>query len=112
LINQFFDTVDEYLNGAEDKLLENVDAFFENLASEMGIDTSTLSDAKDSMVSSITNFFDNVDQAIESVRISYIPEQELPENTEPQQIPDTTLNPELAETSEVLAEALYRFEVI
>ena len=104
LIGQFFDTVGTYLDGAEDKLIEKINTFFDNLASEMGIDSSLLSGAKESLVSNITDFFDRVDQAIGSVQTSYIPQQPQPETIEPPQDTGLDPEPELVETSEALAE--------
>lgn len=105
LIGQFFDTVGTYLDGAEEKLIEKINSFFDNLATEMGIDSSLLSSAKETLVSNITNFFDQVDQAINSVQTSYLPQQPLPEVIEPPQITEPAPQPELVATSEASAAA-------
>lgn len=101
LIGQFFDTVGTYLDGAEEKLIDKIDGFMSSLASEMGIDSSFLSGAKDSMVSNIRSFFDRVDQAISTVQTNYIPQQPQPETIAPPQNPE--LSPELVGISEAVA---------
>ncbi len=106
LINQFFDTVGSYLDGAEEKLIEKINSFIDSLASGMGVDSSLLNSAKESMVSSITNFFDNVDQVIGAVKASYIPLQPQPEVIEPPQNTEPiATTPELVGTSEAVATA-------
>jgi hypothetical protein len=109
LIGKFFDTVDSYLNGAEDKLIEKINGFFDNLAAEMGINSEMLSAAKETLVSNISSFFDKVDQAINSVQANYIaPQTETqPTPITPTPEPTTTTpdEPELVGTSEALAAA-------
>lgn len=107
LINKFFDTVDSYLNGAEDKLIEKINGFFDNLASEMGIDSEILNAAKETIVSSISNFFDQVDQAISSVQSRYGSHQPEPAVITPTPEPITTPaeEPELVGISEAEAAA-------
>ncbi|NLI16407.1 MAG: hypothetical protein GX409_09000 [candidate division Zixibacteria bacterium] len=107
LINKFFDTVDSYLNGAEDKLIKKINGFFDNLASEMGIDSELLNAAKETMVSSISSFFDQVDQAINSVQSRYIAPQPEPAVVTPSPEPVTTPaeEPELVGMSEAEAAA-------
>jgi hypothetical protein len=107
LIGKFFDTVDTYLNGAEDKLIEKINSFFDNLASEMGIDSEMLSAAKETLVSNISSFFDKVDLAISSVQANYIAPQTqptpIPQATEP--ISTAANEPDLIGTSEATAAA-------
>jgi hypothetical protein len=107
LIGKFFDTVDTYLNGAEDKLIEKINSFFDNLASEMGIDSKMLSAAKETLVSNISSFFDKVDQAISSVKVNYVAPQTAPTPTIPTPEPTATTSdePDLVGTSEALAAA-------
>jgi hypothetical protein len=105
LIGQFFDTVGTYIDGAEDKLIEKINSFFDNLASEMGIDSSLLSGAKESLVYNITDFFARVDEAVSSVETSYLPQQPPPQTIEPPQNPEPAPQPELVGTSEAMAEA-------
>jgi hypothetical protein len=101
LIGKFFDTVDTYLSGAEDKLVSKVEDFMDNLATEMGIDKNLLSGAKDSLVSSIHGFFDKVDLAISVVKNNYMPQQAQPAVTDTPEVAVPT--PELADTSEAVA---------
>ena len=114
LIGQFFDTVDQYLSGAEDKLIAKVEDFMNNLASEMGISSDSLDSLKDSLVNNIRGFFDKVDQAISSVKTNYIKTQPENVDTIPAIIPkdstpietipiDTT--PQLVDTAEAVAAA-------
>lgn len=107
LINKFFETVESYLDGAEDKLIEKINAFFDNLASEMGIDSEILNAAKETMVSSISNFFDQVEQAINLVQSRYIAPQPEPAVITPSPNPITvpTPKPELVGMSEAEAAA-------
>jgi len=85
LLNGFFQTVESYLNGAEDKLIEKIDMFFENLAAEMGVDVKSLSGAKEALLANVGGFFDRVENAVSSSKSRYIapaPEPE-PEPVEP-----------------------------
>ncbi len=103
LIGDFFETVQSYLDGAEDKLIEKIDTFFENLAAEMGVDSSLLDNARETMLSSINNFFDEVDNAVGSVKSNYITAPEEPELPE---APDESMAPidsELSRNAEAVA---------
>jgi hypothetical protein len=105
LIGQFFDTVDKYLNGAEDKLIAKVEDFMKNLASEMGIESDFLDSAKDTLVGTIKDFFDKVDTAISSVKANYITQPAQPAVTDIQApVPEET-TPEMVGTSEAVAAA-------
>lgn len=106
LINQFFDTVESYLNGAEDQMIEKIDAFFDNMVSEMGLDSTFLDSARESMISSIEDFFGNVEQAVSSIESSYIPASTtIPEQVEPPVDPVVVPEPELAAVAETLTES-------
>ncbi len=83
LIGQFFETVQSYLDGAEDKLIEKIDAFFQNLADQMGVDTGFLESARESLISSVGAFFEKVDQAVSSIESRYLASPEEPEQVEP-----------------------------
>ena len=78
MIGSFFDMVQGYLDGAEDQLMDKVNSFFENLASEMGVGSEFLDGAQETMVSNIADFFDRVDSAIELSRNRYLPPTEEP----------------------------------
>ena len=75
----FFDTVDSYLNQAEDRLVENAQAFLDAAAKELGFSDQTVSMAKDQLVGSIQNFFDRVDSAISQLQAKYAPETTTPD---------------------------------
>jgi hypothetical protein len=100
LIGQFFETVQSYLDGAEDKLIEKIDTFFQNLAAEMGVDTGFLGSARESLVSSVGAFFEKVDQAISSVESRYLSSPEEPEQVEPPPDAEQLPNPEIKQLSE------------
>ena len=90
LLESFFDTVQGYLDGAEDKLLEKINFFFENLASEMGVETSFLEGAQEILVANVGEFFDRVDGTIELTRNRYLPASEEPPAPE---LPETPEEP-------------------
>lgn len=100
LIGRFFDTVQSYLDGAEDKLIEKIDAFFENLADQMGVDTGFLESARESLVSSVGAFFEKVDQAISSVESHYLVSPEEPEQIEPPPDVEPAPDPEIRQLAE------------
>jgi hypothetical protein len=103
LIGQFFEAVQSYLDGAEDKLIEKIDAFFENLAAEMGVDTSFLDGARESLISSVDSFFDRVDQAVGSIEGRYIESPEEPEPIEPPGDMEPSTDPEIRYLAEASA---------
>ncbi len=90
LLESFFDTVQAYLDGAEEKLMEEINFFFENLASEMGVETSSLQGAQEILVANVGEFFDRVDSAIELTRNRYLPESE---ETPAPELPETPEEP-------------------
>ncbi len=103
LIGQFFETVQSYLDGAEDKLIEKIDTFFENLAAGMGVDTSFLDGARESLISSIDSFFDRVDQAVGSIESRYIESPEEPEPIESPGDMEPSTDPEIRYLAEASA---------
>ena len=90
LLESFFDTVQAYLDGAEEKLMEKINLFFENLASEMGVETSFLDGAEEILVSNVGSFFDRVGSSIELTRNRYLPASEEPPAPE---LPETPEEP-------------------
>jgi len=90
LLENFFDTVQAYLEGAEDKLLEKINLFFEHLASEMGVENSFLEGAQEILAANVGSFFDRVGGTIELTRNRYLPASGEPPATE---IPETPEEP-------------------
>lgn len=64
----FFDGVDAYLNSAETTLIAKAEEFFDMAAEQLGFSEGLVDMAKDQMVGTIENFFNNVDDAINSLR--------------------------------------------
>ena len=104
LLNRFFETVQGYLDGAEEQLVGKIESFFDSMADQMGLDSSIFETARDTLVSSIESFFDRVDSAVGSATARYIPSSEQPELPAPQVIPDPA-QPELQEEAVAAAEA-------
>ena len=105
LLEGFFDTVQAYLDGAEEKLLEKINSFFENLASEIGVETSSLQGAQEIMTASIGEFFDRVDGSIELTRNRYLPASEEPPVPELPETPEEPPEEPIIETAEADAVA-------
>jgi len=102
LLNQFFDTVQGYLDGAEEQLIDKVNNFFDAMAGEMGLDSSMFDIARDTMISSIEGFFGRIDSAVSNVTAKYMPQPEAPVEIPP---PPDTPAPELEQATEAAAVA-------
>lgn len=74
MMNSFFDAVDAYLDGSEQKLLDNVTAFFDQTAAALGFEGETVDALRTSLTDSITSFFDAVDTAVSQLGQNYVPE--------------------------------------
>jgi len=109
MMSAFFDTVDSYLGQAEDRLIENAQAFLDAAAKELGFSDETMAMAKDHLVGSIENFFDRVDSAVSQLQAQYVPETTpVPsQTTEPRQMvtPEQLYNPAVAEDEQTVAMA-------
>ena len=105
LINQFFDTVNGYLDGAEEQLIGKIESFFDSMASELGLANDFLDTARETMINGVESFFDRVQTAVGSVTDRYITASEEPDLPEPLPevfAPDT---PEIEQEAVALAEA-------
>jgi hypothetical protein len=102
----FFDTVDSYLGQAEDRLIENAQAFLDAAAKELGFSEETMAMAKDHLVGSIENFFDRVDSAVSQLQAQYAPEM-VSEPVQPEVremvTPEQLYNPAVAEEEQTVA---------
>ncbi len=80
LIGDFFNMVDDYMGQAEDQLLGKIDDFFNELSSQVGIESRYTAQTKELLVSSVTSFFDKVEAAVNTVESRYIaPTSEITE---------------------------------
>lgn len=68
----FFDAVDTYLDGAEEKMLAQATRAFEHAAAELGFDGAAVETVKDQMSATIGGFFNRVDQALEQVESTFV----------------------------------------
>jgi hypothetical protein len=97
LIGQFFGLVNEYLNGAEDKIIDKINGFFDNLSQQLGIESQYLDQSREALIGHVNAFFDKVEQATSSVMDKYINAGQSPE-----QIPEPTtpaIEEDVADTS-------------
>ena len=84
VLNDFFGMVDDYLGQAEDSLLTKIDDFFNELSSQLGINSEYISETKELLVSSVNRFFNTVNLAVDGVQNKYISDQNIaPEQLEP-----------------------------
>jgi hypothetical protein len=74
MMNAFFDAVDSYLDGSEQKLLDNVTAFFDQAAADLGFEGAMVDAARTDLTDSITSFFDSVQAAVDQLGTWYAPE--------------------------------------
>ena len=82
MMNSFFDAVDAYLDGSEQKLLDNVTAFFDQTAAALGFEGATVDALRTDLTNSITSFFDAVDTAVSQLGQNYVPEIDSTVTTE------------------------------
>ena len=106
MMNAFFDAVDSYLGGSEQKLLDNVTAFFDQAAADLGFEGAMVDAARADLTDSITSFFDTVQAAVNQLGTWYAPEVNVSEaspTAQPVVSPDLALldaidNPNLQPT--------------
>ncbi len=72
LMGTFFNAVDSYLTGAEDKLTDNVTAFFNQAAAELGFSGGLVDAAREHLTGTIGQFFDRVQTALASVEAKFL----------------------------------------
>ncbi|MBU8934952.1 MAG: hypothetical protein KOO62_13280 [candidate division Zixibacteria bacterium] len=88
----FFDSVDAYLNQAEEQLLAKTVGAFEQAAEELGFTGAMVDVARDHLTDSIESFFGRVDTAMSDIRSQFapgtIPQPEIP-TQEPLPMPGT-----------------------
>jgi hypothetical protein len=82
----FFDAVDSYLDGAEEKTLASVSGLLEEAALALGFSEETMAVARDQLTGVVESFFDRVDDAVGMVAdlvdsgtaVQSVPESEAP----------------------------------
>ena len=97
----FFNAVDGYLDATEDKLVENVTAFFDAAAEELGFSGAQVDMAREHLTSTIENFFDKVDTALAGVQTKFQPPTPAPTPT----MPANLFGPSMSQDSYQLATA-------
>ncbi|MEE9554913.1 MAG: hypothetical protein V3W18_11500 [candidate division Zixibacteria bacterium] len=105
LINQFFETVEGYLDGAEDQLIDKIESFFDTMASELGMDSGILASSREALIGSVESFFDRVETAVSSVTARYIPNSDEPELPEPPPEVSAPVEPDIQQEMMATAEA-------
>ncbi|MCD6161910.1 MAG: hypothetical protein J7K40_05790 [candidate division Zixibacteria bacterium] len=94
LIGQFFETVQLYIDKAENNLIEKVNSYFNNLTQQLGVNPEYLGDTKERLLESVSVFFDKVDQTVNSFRNNHIADEQTTEQiTEPETAADNTTEP-------------------
>ncbi len=68
LMESFLDSVDAYLGDSEANLLEKIDQFFEIAASELGLSSDAIAQAKEQLSATVENFFDKVESSINALK--------------------------------------------
>ncbi len=74
----FFNAVEQYLDGAEDKLVANAIEAFDLAAAELGFSGELVDVAKEQFVATIESFFDRVDLAVSDIRTQFVSENSDP----------------------------------
>jgi hypothetical protein len=97
LMGTFFDAVDSYLNGAESKLTENVTAFFNQAAAELGFSGEQVDAAREHLTGTIGQFFDRVQAALAGVEAKFL----TVSGETAAQIPTTTAPASVQDNSEI-----------
>lgn len=72
LLGAFFDSVDSYLGESEEALLQNIEAFFDLAAAELGLSSESISLAKEQLTDSIENFFNRVEISLSNLKAQFI----------------------------------------
>jgi len=89
LIGQFFDAVQGLIDNAEDKIIEKINTFFDNLTAQMGTEPGFLDQTRNSVIDGAKAFFSEVDRAINGLQLKYS------ENSQPiEQIANTNQTPQ------------------
>ncbi|MDF1545750.1 MAG: hypothetical protein P1R58_11680 [bacterium] len=102
----FFDAVDQYLNGAEQKLVTNAAEAFDRAAAELGFSGDLVDTARDKFVATIESFFERVDLAISDIRTRFVSEDSRPTLPEVEtEIPDLATDPSFLDQGSHLVEA-------
>ena len=84
LIGQFFDTVQGLIDNAEDKTIDKINTFFDNLTAQMGVEPGILDQSRNSLIDGAKAFFSEVDLTMNSLQLKYS------ENSQPiEQIAET-----------------------
>ena len=84
LIGQFFDTVQGLIDNAEDKTIDKINTFFDNLTAQMGVEPGILDQSRNSLIDGAKAFFSEVDRTMNSLQLKYS------ENSQPiEQIAET-----------------------
>ncbi len=96
MMSTFFDTVDQYLDGAEEKLLQTTISAFDAAAAELGFEGEMVTVARDQLISSIEGFFDRVDTAVSSMQSNFVTQSSIT-----QQPPSPQINPAIMHTPDV-----------
>ena len=84
LIGKFFETVQLFIDKAEDNLIEKVDMYFDNLTQQLGVNPEYIENTKDMLMENISVFFDKVEQTINTYRNNHIANEHTTE-----QIPES-----------------------
>ena len=79
----FFDAVDSYLNGAEEKIIAKASEFFDIAASELGFSSEAVDMAREQLVNTIEGFFNRVDMAIDGLESKFYPTIDVAPDVEP-----------------------------
>lgn len=105
-IGKFFDIVQGYLDQTEDKVMEKINYFFDQLSSQLGIDSADLDQSREQTLETARAFFEKVDNVLADVKTKYVsadppPVQidELPA-TEPEQVEAPTESEQIEQPSE------------
>lgn len=85
LLTGFFDAVDSYLDDSEQALLDNVTAFFDAAAEELGFSSGLVDVAREKLTQSITSFFDRVETALDSVASQFTSTSSVPDVQPPRE---------------------------
>jgi hypothetical protein len=100
MMASFFDAVDGYLDQSEQAIIDNVTAFFDRAATELGFSETEIAEVRDHLTSTIETFFDRVDSALASVESRFVPQAEIPV-PEVEVIEEPVVVPDVAELPEI-----------
>ncbi|MEA3296972.1 MAG: hypothetical protein U9R56_03830, partial [candidate division Zixibacteria bacterium] len=83
MMTAFFNAVDSYLNGSEEKIIAKASEFFDMAASELGFSSEIVDAAREQLLGTVESFFNRVDMAVDKLESNFYPTIDAASDVEP-----------------------------